>query len=605
MNPEDLRLVEIEQTKSKEELLEIIVMLKKELSGSKSYRIENDAALMAMNREFIKVQEERDRLKKENHDLKAALILANEQSKLKTKDLFGRSSEKLLDLTDTDPEIEEIDEAETDIIDFYMAKEKIHYDRGNIRHTVKKIAGKRKELLDRLPQQDRFLLDAEALDIEYGQRNWRIAFWRRHRVVEKNPVVYYTLNTYTPVISVGLEHMLYTVPYCSILPGSYASSSLLTDIVYQKFFMAGTYYRLEHSLENFGVSISRQTMSNWLLYFSSNYFSQIQAHMHDLLMLSPYHQCDETTIRVNNDGRKAGSRSYFWVHITSELLDTHPIVEFCYELTRGTDHLRKFYEDFEGFITCDAYCSYRILGEENMNVIIICGCAMHMRRRYAQSLALIDKSAMTDDEIDQLIEVKALGLIGQIYDADEKLKTYAADERKAKRDTLVRPLVEAYYEYIESLDTDAPEMSNRLRDAISYSLNQKEYLCRFLQDGNVPIDDGATERHIRSLAIARNNFLFCSSVKGAEAVATMFTVIETAKANKANVYLYLKYIFDEISKHVYNKKFENLEDMMPWSDAFIRYEQSHRDMLVPDASPNEYRERPKIPPKIPNEGISA
>lgn len=74
-----------------------------------------------------------------------------------------------------------------------------------------------------------------------------------------------------------------------------------------------------------------------------------------------YHQ-RETPLQVLRDGRPVGVKSYMWVHITSELFDTAPVVLFCYELTHKTDHLRKFYQDFQGFITCDAYCSYQVLG---------------------------------------------------------------------------------------------------------------------------------------------------------------------------------------------------------------------------------------------------
>lgn len=156
---------------------------------------------------------------------------------------------------------------------------------------------------------------------------------------------------------------------------------------------------------------SRLFAGNWVLRFSFEYFGPIYDYMQELLLCISYHQCDETTLRVNKDGRKAGSKSYIWVHITSELLDAGPIIFFCYELTRGTDHLRKFYEDFEGFISCDAYCSYQVLEKEKQEVILVCGCMTHMRRRYVKALELIDKSGLS------------------------------AEERKLKRNTAVRPLV--------------------------------------------------------------------------------------------------------------------------------------------------------------------
>lgn len=90
------------------------------------------------------------------------------------------------------------------------------------------------------------------------------------------------------------------------------------------------------AFENFGLALSRQTMNNWVIRFSFDLFGPIYDYLQSLMLEIPYHQCDETTLRVNNDGRAAGSKSYIWVHITSELLDSHPIVLFCYELTRGT-----------------------------------------------------------------------------------------------------------------------------------------------------------------------------------------------------------------------------------------------------------------------------
>lgn len=121
--------------------------------------------------------------------------------------------------------------------------------------------------------------------------------------------------------------------------------------------------------------------------------------MTQLLMQVEYHQCDETYFQVNKDGREAGTKSFMWVHITSELVKEHPIVVYCFELTRGTDHLRKFYEDFKGYITCDAYISYHILGEENADVIIICGCMMHLRRRFVKSLSLINTKGLDYDTL--------------------------------------------------------------------------------------------------------------------------------------------------------------------------------------------------------------
>ncbi len=89
-------------------------------------------------------------------------------------------------------------------------------------------------------------------------------------------------------------------------------------------------------------------------------------------------------------------------------------------------------------------------------------------------------------------------------------------------------------------------MSERLKDAVSYSQNQKEGLCQFLSDGHIPKDNGFVEQAIKPFAVFRNNTLFCDSIDGAKATAIMYSLVETARANKANVYWHLRYILEKM-----------------------------------------------------------
>ena len=243
------------------------------------------------------------------------------------------------------------------------------------------------------------------------------------------------------------------------------------------------------------------------------------------------------------------------------------------------DRLKKdlaYYEDFKGFVTCDAYCSYKVIGKENQDAVFIRGCLMHIRRRYVQSLSLVDKSKMSDAEILELSETKALMLINRIYDADEALKSLSEEKRLAKRKEVVSPLVDEFFEFVDGIDTSDPLISNRLLDAVNYSKNQKDFLSVFLKDGNVPIDNGASERHIRAVAIGRKNFLFCGSLDGAEALAIMYTIVETAKSNNANVYFYLRYILEQMPRYMEGTDTGFLERMTPWSPEYMEYERCIR-----------------------------
>lgn len=150
------------------------------------------------------------------------------------------------------------------------------------------------------------------------------------------------------------------------------------------------------------------------------------------------------------------------------------------------------------------------------------------------------------------------------------------------------------------MDESKDVFSDRLKKAIGYAINQEELLKRFLEDGNIPIDNGAAERAIRSFSVGRVNWLFADTPLGAEVNSMMYTIVETAKANGANPYLYIKYILEKIPALV-DEKYEvkdktALDAMLPWSKEYRQYEinqvEANRHLLdnlfpVP--------ERPKAP----------
>ncbi|MCD7896191.1 MAG: IS66 family transposase [Planctomycetaceae bacterium] len=603
-------MIEKEQNMSREQLLDVILDLKKKAAEEEAYRAENSLALTAMAKEYQALVSQRDALQAEVANLKKVISHISDVSRQRANEIFGRSTEKLSDILSDTPCREDVDEAPKEPT--APASPGPTVPRKNSlggRHTggKNKKAGKREEDFSRLPQRTSFLLDAAALDSQYGEGNWRISFWHRHQTLEKCRPTVYVQNTYTPVISVGLEHVLTTLPYeAPLWQRSFASPSILAEILYQKFSLSLPLNRQEMLYSDSGAALSRQTMCHWATRAAFDFFQPVCDYLVLRQLKVPYHQCDETTLLVNRDGRSAGTKSYVWVHTTSELAESAPIIVFCYELTRGTEHLRKYYEDFKGFITCDAYCSYQVLEKEKQGVIAICGCMMHMRRRFAESLSLVDKSSLGEEAIAELPEVKALLLIGRIYDADEPLKTLSAGERLAKRQETVKPLVEEYFQYIEGLDTEDPLMGEKLKDAVNYSKNQKEYLCRFLTDGHIPCDNGFCERSLRILTIGRKNFLFCDSVDGAKAAAVMYSIVGTARANKVNVYWYLRYILENIPKHAdIAKTSKFLETMMPWSSEYREYERLRVSQVMgpPGLEPNEYSDRPRTPRKKKMESV--
>lgn len=112
------------------------------------------------------------------------------------------------------------------------------------------------------------------------------------------------------------------------------------------------------------------------------------------------------------------------------------------------------------------------------------------------------------------------------------------------------------------------EKRNGKRPCVQYSINQEEYLKVFLTDGEVPIDDTASERALRNFTIGRKNWMTINTVRGAQASAVIYSITETARANGLNVYYYIKYLLEQLAELIDgqgNMEQSELEPLMPWS----------------------------------------
>lgn len=599
---------------SREELILSIRRLMEENSEKEAILEINSSAATEMSIQFQQIKDENTALKKENKELLRLNRDLTDQLQMRKKDLYGRKSEKSSGLADAihDGDPSDPIEETTDVPGCETPEEhgadggtslselKKALRPGVPRNTCgKKSSGKRSNDLKGLATRTCYELDVDELDRRYGEGNWRIAFWRKEDTIESVHTVQYHKCTFRPVISVGLEHDLVCPDPCGkILPGSLASSSLVSEIMYQKMVQCVPSYRMEADFLRSGVPLSRQTVTNWINRFSNDLLRIVADHLAALLCMRSYSQSDETAYEVIRDGRKAGTKSFVWVHTTSELDPDHPIIVFRYELTRATEHLRRFYGDggFSGNITSDAYCSYDVLEEEYQD-IHGSGCFMHVRRRFFYAALLLRINGKDPETIQDIPEIKALALIDAIYDEETQLKACPPEERLRVRQNIVMEKVDAFFDYIKTLDADDPSYSEKLQDAIRYALNQEKKLRRFLYDPMIPADNGFAERCIKPFACARRNWLFSYSIEGAEAAVILFTLVETAKANNAHPYYYLKYLLETLSTQSVTKGKTFLDNCMPWSDVYRSYEISEKQSAMQFFADRYPPERPKTPRK--------
>ncbi len=492
-------------------------------------------------------------------DRKQQLIL--EQIADSNRHRYGRSSEKMVDGQLT------IQVGEDGQITFNEAEEIIDAENGKKDeddNTAKKRGSKRKgkkeENLAGLPVEiiKHELTDKELTDI-YGDEGWkrlpdkvmkRYLYTPAKIGVEEHHVAVYSGKTSEKMTEAPHPKMMFR--------NSLLSPSLGAGILNGKYSNAVAYQRIEREMADIGVNVTRREMARWTIMMSERYLSLLYDVLHRKLYESHVIQADETPLIVNKDGREAGSKSYMWVYRTGEY-EEKAIVLFEYQKTRKAEHPREFLKEFQGVCVTDGYQVYHTI-EKDMEDLNISGCWSHARRRYDEAL-----KALPEKDRKESLANKALSLIKAISTEEGRLKDLAANDRREQRQLTVKPLVEAYFEWVKEHENRVLRNSKTHR-GFTYSLNQERYLKAFLDDGEIPMTNNAAERAIRPFCLGKKNWVFCDTVSGAKASAVVYSICETAKANKIKVYDYFKHLLTEIPEHMDDKDTDFIEDLLPWSD---------------------------------------
>ena len=436
-------------------------------------------------------------------------------------------------------------------------------------HKRKKHAGKREEDLKDLPHAEPVistLTEEELLEqLGPGYRQLKDEVYQR---LEFHPssfeVKEYHICVY--VSADGKKFAKAKRPQADLFRNSIATPSLLAGILNYKYVNALPVHRLAQDFKRSEVNISPQVMCNWVIKSSEIYFSLVYDWMKDVLLKQTVVQADETTLKVNRDGRKAGSSSYMWVYITGEHDDSgKKIVLYDYCRTRSTEHLREFLSSYKGILVSDGYQSYHTFSEEQS--LTSAGCWTHCRRRFVNAIKAAQKD-LPEEALKNSIAYQALARISAIYKLDGSWKERTSEYRMEHRQRILKPLVDEYFDWVkEQIKTCNVLPKSETGEGLSYSINQEKYLRAFLDNGDIPIDNSACERAIRPFCVGRKNWNVIDTVEGAQASAIVYSIAETAKANNLKPYQYFEYLLTELPERISRKKDStfSLDDLMPWS----------------------------------------
>lgn len=509
---------------------------------------------------LLQQQEQLEAITKELHASNEKMQLLMEQVILGKQNRFGRSSEKMEDTSqicfrEVDGTIIFFNEAEA-VCDLNAA-EPDDLELKSPKQPKRK--GKKEADLSGLPVRriDHYLSE-EELEAEFGAKGWKQlpdAISRKyHFVPAKVEVEEHHIGVYASKTD---EHMVKADHPKALLHGSLVSPSLGAAIINGKYVNAVPLYRLEQEFQRYGLQITRQNMANWCIRLAEEYLSILYDYLHKELYFYHVIQADETPVLVNHDGRKAGSKSWMWVYHSGHLYQKRQIVLYEYQQTRNASHPREFLKGYDGICVTDGYQVYHTL-EKELEELIIAGCWVHCRRRFDEVLKLIPKSYQKESNAFLLMKQ-----IQAIYREEGKLNDLSSDERLKQRQAVIKPLVDAFFAYLKTINVSKKD---KFGDAVGYALNQEKYLRVFLTDGDVPIDNNASERAIRGFCIGKKNWQMIDTIHGAKSSAIIYSIVETAKANNLKPFDYVQHLLEEIPKHMNDKDYSFLEDLLPWSE---------------------------------------
>jgi len=320
----------------------------------------------------------------------------------------------------------------------------------------------------------------------------------------------------------------------AIIDKGIATAGLLAYIVASKFCDSLPLYRQEKQFARIGVELSRRTMADWMI-AASVACAPLMKALERRLRSGPLLQLDETTVQVMDEpGRDNTSLSYMWVARGGS--PEAPVILYHYAPSRGLEVARQMLGDFEGFLQTDGYEVYDRLCEGSPNVIHT-GCWSHVRRKFFEAQKSSTKGGSAE---------VALSAIGKLYVAEGQRKRYQDPAAfAAERRRLVEPVLKDFHAWLQRRASQVPP-ETLLGKAVNYALVQWPKLLRYLEHPAMTPDTNACENAIRPFVVGRKNWLFSGSPRGAGASASLYSIIETAKANRREPYWYLRELFEKL-----------------------------------------------------------
>jgi transposase len=329
-----------------------------------------------------------------------------------------------------------------------------------------------------------------------------------------------------------------------------AGPGLLAHVLVSKYADHLPLYRQSEIFAREGIDLDRSTLADWVgaaSHLLAPLVDQIRKHV---LAATKIH-ADDTPVPVLAPGMGKTKTARLWTYVRDDRpagQDAPPAVWFTYSEDRKGEHPRQHLSKFTGILQADGYAGFHHLYEGGR--IVEAACWAHVRRKF-HDIQVANGSATAAEAIER---------IGALYGIEREIRGKPVNLRHEVRQARARPLVDELYNWLSKTLAGLSRKSDTAA-AIRYALSRWRALTRYLDDGQIEMDNSAAERALRTVALGRKNYLFAGSDAGGERAAAIYSLLGTAKLNGLDPELYLRRILEQIADHPINR----IQELLPWS----------------------------------------
>jgi transposase len=314
---------------------------------------------------------------------------------------------------------------------------------------------------------------------------------------------------------------------------STAGASLLAQVIVAKTVDHLPLHRQQKIFERHGAEISRKTMCGWLAQ-CADLLQPLYRSAKEVLFQSKVIGTDDTGVKVLDIKLPFARTGRIWPYYGDK---EHPVILYDYTATRERAGPEKFLEGYRGYLQADAYGGYDAFFKNPARGLIEVGCWAHARRYYCKAL-----------DSDQSLMGPALLLIAQLYRMEKQAQGLSAEDRLRLRQRDSRPILDKLHNYLEEIQVEILPKSPAGR-AVRYTLKNWTALTRYCDDGDLAIDNNATERAIRGIAVGRSNWVFFGSDQGGTTAAVLRSFLASCQRASVDPFVWLKDVLSRIADH--------------------------------------------------------